>query len=508
MHLTILHLGPWAPQMKCPTCMERYERLYAVDDAGLRMVPWGILPSSERRLDGTGTILWNSNFNLDSLGSLLQEAMAKGAVSRAEVLLCVAAMWLCALMRKIDARPMLMLDIAGGEGAPPGIRNKPHDLSRYHEETIVPHMLDWYESGALLQTLWVRADPLWAYGRGLESPTLRVPRYARGFFFPFVALPSLHITDRYVGCHGDRGEVLVMRETGWPGSFASSMRGQMFYATLRQFVQRSSALRLRMLPYSEEVLTYRMLARHRMAVWIPLAPCCKLTFNDLVAMEMPLWMPSLELQASISARWQCRHHLEIAGDVLLKRTMLDRCQFEELDRWLPLSHFLRHPHVQRFGSTADLAAQLATASCDSLEAIRARMARWQRELARDDAAFWRLAVAALRAAPAQASRSLRPAFRLPRIPDGQLCTARPGVELAEAAHCNLQFMDEVWRERCCEAVAQLLEWTPETDAARAIAMNPSSTGPRSSPCLWKPSSCSPDVIRFGTHLLQDAAGAS
>lgn len=337
-------------------------------------------------------------------------------------------------------------------------------------------------------------------------PSQRSPSHSRAFFYPFVALPSLHISDRYGGCKGNGGEILVMREGSWPGRFALSMRGQIFFTTLRQFVPPSSPLRLRLHPYSHDFFTYHKLSRHRAAVWVPLAHCCKMTFNDLITMEMPLFMPSAALQGSISARWQCKNHYNIAGEYNFRVRVLDQCQTEELDRWLPLSHFARYPHIKRFDSVVDLAGQLASASCGTLEETSGRMAAWNRAVLEDDVSFWNDAVAALRAAPGRpAKRSLPvlPQLNFPQEPSALDCQpqASGAIAFPEAAHCNLHAMSHEWRWRCCETAAQLAEWEPERIAALALAALPPGPAP-SGRCLWQPSACDPALLKHGTHLFQ------
>lgn len=510
--LSILHLGPWEAHTKCPSCMERYERLYSVAENSLADVPYDMSL-------GSRGVLWGPDFSAEDLRDHLRVALGTGGASRAEVLVCVAAMWLCALMQAADARPLLVFEVTGG-GAPLPLRKNPDDLWKFQKEKVMPDLMRWYGAGRtqgeLLQSLWVRPEPIWAYGRGLELPSLRAPRYARGFFYPFVAMPSLHIKDKYTGCTPGFGDILVMREGSWPGRFAYSLRGQIFFGALKQFIPPSSPIKLKLMPYSDDFLTHRALAKHRAAVWAPLVHCCKLTFNDLVRIEIPLFLPSEALHGSIAARWQCKNQLNLAGRISRRVAMLDQCQIEEVDRWLPLSSFMRYPHVRHFGSLADLASQLSSATCAALNIQSSQMARWNRAVVEDDAAFWRSALGALRAGPSRAGgrrpAAARPEMRLPLAPRGSLCDTRGDFELKvslpEAQHCNVGDMSREWRERCCHTAAQLKEWTPERASARGIAIAPEAGAPGaagelSRQCLWSPKACDPKLLRFGTHLLQE-----
>lgn len=215
-----------------------------------------------------------------------------------------------------------------------------------------------------------------------------------GFFHPFVHLPSLYIQARYE-CR-DVSDVVVMRE-GSLGRFSIMMRGRVFFAALAQMTpacswRPSCPWKFRILPYLRERLPYGHIARHRAAVFIPSVWYGKITFKDLITMEIPLFMPDLDLQASISQSheiWGCGPWMTAP------KWVLSFCTALRIQHRLPQSSFFRYAHIQHFSSLTDLVHRLASLDCAGLREINARMRDLNAAILRDDLGFWRTAITAL-----------------------------------------------------------------------------------------------------------------
>jgi len=371
----------------------------------------------------------------------------------------------------------------------------------------------------VIKSLWVVDEPMRGYGKW------------RGTFVPFVSMLSIHIEERYE-C---RGDVLVMREGSY-GRFSVTLRGRVFFASLAQFVTESSPWRFRQLPYSSMRLSYRQLAKHRAAVFVPLMPGTKVTMKDLLTMQMPLFMPGLEMQASISAQWACVAQFESNAPPWV----LTQCRTEEMEPWLPLSGFMRHPYVQHFESLTDLVMKLAAMDCNDLTALSASMGRWNEALINDDAKFWQTAIEAMRppGGSAASSSSTAASTATARYAAGTSAAARMGArgagveagaaalsagtapievswprptrrltvvedprencDVPEAAYCKHHRRGDQWTEECCGLVLLLHEQHPQQ-----AADEPPASVPARERCLWKESECDQNVLRFSTHLLQE-----
>jgi len=523
--LKMFYIAGWTGEgslhEKCPECMDRYWRRYVVHDSALQSIPYN---HSHLFRTGSGGILWGPDFTLNHFIKSLNMALEHNPfASKADVLLCTAPLWLCTAAMFGSPRPVLVLDImVPTNGAPDAGVELEADpyldvLMSWQENLVVNGLSDWLSMPSaddpvrmptpkLLHTLWVRTDPLWAYGRGLEEPYARITSESRGFFYPFVFSPSMYVKARYECV--DNADLLVMREGSWPGKFALILRGFIFFHVLSDFLTRTSPWHFNLLPFNPESRpSYKELARHRLAIWAPLAPCCKATFADLIAMEIPLFMPAPDLQAAISALWYC-------GAVSLNSTLRGTevsCRREEVQRWLPLSRFQRYPHIQPFASLANLITRLREITrlgCSGLSALSASMADWNRALVADDAEFWKLAIGVLQKSGTvvggpmggkeEERRTLprdRPPARLPRAP------GLPRFELPQVRHCSAMYGNSKGRDRCAESAQQLLEWSPASEAIpppHGVALD------HRERCLWGPAeACDEGVLRYSTHLLQE-----
>jgi len=477
LSLAILYIGVWEAHEKCRECMDRYRNHYVVDDPALRAIPYN---SSIKFTSGAGGIVWDDDFQIADFD--YQLALALGTNSRAtvaEVLLCTAATWVCFTASQLSQKPILTLDLYSPlHGSPKyGDPDAENELMR----TIFKLNAQQFENSknyGPFASVWVRDNPLRGY-----------PIEPWGTFFPFVAMLSLHISERYA-C---RGDVLIMRE-GSLGRFSVTFRGRIFFATLAQFVTDASPWRFRQLPYSKLRLSYRQIAEHRAAVFVPMIPSTKVTFKDLVTMEMPLFLPSAQLQESVSAPWACAAQYAAGAP----EWVLTLCRIEVLGPQLGLSEFMRHPYVQHFESLTDLVAQLASMDCADLSALSNKMSRWNEALIKDDEVFWRSAFGALRAERRQMDSDVgfnlpRPEFRVASVEEPR-CDDVPAADF-----CAYSLQSEATRRVCCEQVLVVRE----RRAVRIAAGPAPPEVPARERCLWEPSACNDTVLRHATHLLQE-----
>lgn len=506
LSLSIFQVGGWkANHSKCADCMQRWGRDYLEHIEPLEAIPYN---SSASFRTGGGDVIWGSSFGLGDFRGHLRAALATGLrLKAADLLFCIAAMWVCAMLAGIDGRPQLALDLVL-----PTL-HAPDDLAQDPAPIFTQQLVLWREfqawverrPGARLRRLWVREEPLRSYGYGEFGPVQKfaMPLEARGIFYPFVTMHAIHIQDRYA-CIPEQRNIIVMREgsSSWSGKFSMTVVGKFFLNIFKLCAKKGSPWNVRLLPFSQDRLSYAEIADHRAAVWMPLAHYAKQTFNDLVMMGMPLFMPNERLQSSISRILFCA----IPAEVNKPLAHREECRWQMVGRRLALAKFLRHPHVERFGSLADLVARLSEAQCPELQARSERMRRWNAVQVEEDAAFWKLAVEALlaeaRAPPepgdkipgaglaASSQRSL-PDFLPPHVPDGPRCDDVP-----EAAYCDVHEMGPGWKKRCCEFVQQLVERTP----GKGGQPPPPGTPPRER-CLWHPDECSDVTLRHGSQLL-------
>lgn len=299
----------------------------------------------------------------------------------------------------------------------------------------------------------------------------------------------------------------MMREGSY-GRFSVTLRGRVFFAALAQFVTDSSPFRFRQLPYSSMRPSYRELSHHRAAIFVPLMPGTKVTFKDLVTMQMPIFMPGMELQGSISAHWTCVAQYEDNQPPWV----LTQCRTEEKEPWLRLSGFMRHPQVQHFESLVDLVGKLAAMDCTDLGVLSQKMGRWNEALIADDAHFWRTAINAMgrrqppakaagawadrgspahTAAAATAAAWPRPEARMPEVENVRECDA------PEAEYCKHHRRGDSWTESCCANVLLLHQRHPWL----AQAEPPEATSAEAR-CLWQEAGCEENTIRYATHLLK------
>ncbi|CAJ1350592.1 unnamed protein product, partial [Effrenium voratum] len=467
LQLSLFRLGRWMDHEKCPSCAQHYQQHFLKED-----------PSLELPLDFSqqpaGNVVWSESLTHEHFMGRLQ---AWDASHPAEVILCAAPLWLCISLLMANAYRTGFVGLClmrHDLGKPPDFHVK---LAMRKLEDVVGH-LQAFLHGSPLRRLWVREDMARAYG---NFELQELPN-----FHPFVWLPSLYINDRHSECH-DAADVVVMRE-GSLGRFAPTVHGHLFFGLLAQMVPSSgwnsaTPWRLRLLPYSRERLSYQRLAAHRAAVFVPAVWYGKLTFKDLITMEIPLFMPDLHLQESISAR----HPLWGCGRWELGRIF---CTSVRVSHRLPQSSFFRHPHVQRFRSAVDLVYQLASLDCFALEKISAQMKTWNAMLLKEDLDFWSGALQALATPKAAAPSEVE--FSLPELPS-------PDCGDPLAAHCSglKDSEGELTEEACC-AEASATSWR-----ARKLQEAVLAPGSDRASCLTDVRHCSEDQLLYAMHLLHD-----
>eukprot|EP00929_Paragymnodinium_shiwhaense_P080278 TRINITY_DN41857_c0_g1_i1.p1 TRINITY_DN41857_c0_g1~~TRINITY_DN41857_c0_g1_i1.p1 ORF type:complete len:544 (-),score=65.10 TRINITY_DN41857_c0_g1_i1:534-2165(-) len=465
LDLVMPHIGPWVAHEKCPSCMERYALEYCDAHGPLSDVPYDAKTLYQ---GGGGNIRWNEHFRLEDFLQLLRAAFTQDEkVASADVHICIAAMWLCEAIMKINSRPLIVLDLVLHTiNAPPELTSGHDGLDMFYEAQFHAsfNLKQWAEgrlsdSSVRLRHLWIREEPLRGYAFGFEDPYTksRMPGYARAVFYPYIYLPSLYIHERYAPA--SRGNVLVMREGSWPAQFANTLRGKLFFQVLEQFTMDDAPFRFFILPQSFERPSYRDMTRHRAAVFMPIIHFSKATFNDLTVMEIPLFMPDYTLQSSMSGQYICQFQYETSAPTWA----LEQCRWQEVARRLALAKYFRYPHVIRFASASDLVSQISQMDDSELTEISKKMASWNRGMLRDDMFFWQSSLKVL-----QYEDDVRvyepvlpdedaplPEFELVHAPMDASCDTT-----LEAAHCSWHGRGEEWRDRCCQFVQQLTERLP------------------------------------------------
>ncbi|CAE8736773.1 unnamed protein product [Polarella glacialis] len=369
LRLGLFHLGLWMRHEKCLACCDHYQEHFLVEDPGLQELPLHFEGQS------SGNVAWVPE-KLDHGEMLLRLQMlllGQPRARAAEVLLCTAPLWLCTtlLLAAADSRPLLALCLVKHElGAPPDFGAG--EARQVLSQQVVQPLAELIRSAtggsngdrtAAPRTLWVREDMARSYAN--------FELYEFGNFHPFVWLPSIYITARY-DCR-ETADVLVMRE-GSLGRFATTIRGKVFYSALERMVPVCAWIPacpwgFRLLPYSKDRLSYEELARHRAAVFIPSVWYGKLTFKDLVTMEIPLFVPDLSLQAQTL----CKTVRASLADLVQQLARLDcvalRSLSARMKEWnAMLLEAFELPHVPSLGGKDKEACMLpAAAYCSFIQ---------------------------------------------------------------------------------------------------------------------------------------------
>eukprot|EP00929_Paragymnodinium_shiwhaense_P049431 TRINITY_DN24936_c0_g1_i1.p1 TRINITY_DN24936_c0_g1~~TRINITY_DN24936_c0_g1_i1.p1 ORF type:complete len:949 (-),score=74.04 TRINITY_DN24936_c0_g1_i1:620-3466(-) len=530
---TIFHMGTWQIHEKCSGCMEYYEKHFLQTPHGLRALPLDFTKQA------AGDVAWHDGLGHKELLAVLQHSFeSHPRASQAEVIFCTAPLWLCASLLLVSARPIISLCLMShGPGAPPGF-GAPEARRVLRQKVVKPLEDAMLQPGAVPRHLWVREDITRSYAN------LYLREY--GHFHPFVSLLSTYITARYT-C-SETSDVVVMRE-GSLGRFAPTLRGNLLFTALAHSSpicgwQQRCAWQFKVLPYTKDRLSYEEIARHRAAVFVPLIWYGKMTFKDLITMRIPLFMPSAELQEAVSSvheHWGCGlWQIEERWARLLCRRLRIRHRLE-------LSSFFRYPHVQQFGSLADLLRQLAALDCPALQKISQQMMAWNSALVTDDLNFWKTAVTAIRSPTVgdaswgtSNTRMSTSDHHTRTVPDlGTSKFALPGIPWLSAAstaqdvdpwtvggcsetrevlalHCFKLKSEEKAEERdhCCrEAVLAATPLPPKATefvggVHQVSGLSLKAEGPLH-PCLQSISACPEHLLRYGVHLLQHLpAGAA
>lgn len=515
MDLALFYLGIWLRHEKCPSCAAYYHEHFVVEDSYLQALPLDF------EGQGAGRVVWGESPNHQEFTLALQAAFGRHPRAKAaDVLLCTAPLWLCATLLLASIRPLLSLCLVRHDiGMPPG---PTVEWARRHVlEQVVEPLAESVNSvsGSVPRALWVREDVARSY------TNLELEEY--GFFHPFVHLPSLYIQARYE-CR-DVSDVVVMRE-GSLGRFSIMMRGRVFFAALAQMTpacswRPSCPWKFRILPYLRERLPYGHIARHRAAVFIPSVWYGKITFKDLITMEIPLFMPDLDLQASISQSheiWGCGPWMTAP------KWVLSFCTALRIQHRLPQSSFFRYAHIQHFSSLTDLVHRLASLDCAGLREINARMRDLNAAILRDDLGFWRTAITALATAAnlGVGDAEVRQDARGPpasaggggveerRAPAFELPAASPDADCAAfAAYCGFRSQPEE-RQRCCQEVAMVRSGSQATRHAGApsgssgglVSVDGFVMPTAAANCLRSINDCSDGMLMYGTHFLQQLPG--
>jgi len=489
LSLALLYLGDWVNHEKCVSCMKSYREKYVVEDPTLQSIPYN---TSISYVTGAGAIMWDEAFTMQQFEGIIREVFEKNSHIRdSDVFLCNAPEWLCVVIVLVGKISTISLSLFKPTLGAPESLTEEHVKKWQQKLNPLQHGQEYNE----VKSLVVVDEPMRAYNTIWNKNS-----------YPFVSLLSMYISERYQ-C---RGDVLVMREGSY-GRFSVTLRGRVFFAALAQFVTDSSPFRFRQLPYSSMRLSYRELSHHRAAIFVPLMPGTKVTFKDMVTMEIPLFMPDMELQGSISAHWTCVAQYEDNAPAWL----VTQCRTEEKEPWLRLSGFMRHPHVQHFMSLTDLVAQLAAMDCTDLEVLSTKMHTWNEALIADDAHFWRTAISAmartrqpeksatpavavadggshaLTVASATAASWPRPEVRIPNVENVKECSA------PEATYCKHHRRGDAWTHGCCATVLLLHQRHPFLAQGQ-----PPQAAPSEGRCLWHEAECEDRVIRHATHLLK------
>lgn len=252
-----------------------------------------------------------------------------------------------------------------------------------------------------------------------------------------------------------------------------------------------------------------------------------MTLKDLQVMEIPIFSPGQQMQATISmmsGSIKCRKK---PGQQETWQYVL--CREVAITPWLPLFATFRYPGIIHFDSATDLVLQLASRGCPELEAISSKMRRWNAAAVEDDASFWRDAITALdvwnkarkEGVPAAGTRipaapglgfsseakihgryepypvghhfgiGRRP-WESPQMPDlaklieqDSLFAACGDAQIGSPLYCALQ-------------IQQLLEGPFGSNFSAAF-------GNTGSTCLTNFSVCSTQFLMYGTHLLQNSS---
>lgn len=229
-------------------------------------------------------------------------------------------------------------------------------------------------------------------------------------------------------------------------------------------------------------------------------------------MEIPLFMPDLALQASISSThdgWGCGLW---AQSEPWTQTL---CRMVRVDHRLRQSSFFRHPHVQRFASAVDLVHQLAVLDCRSLGRLSQKIHAWNMMLLEDDMNFWRSSIRALAQVSPERQRTRPLPIKAAGTNTLSLNFALPGstsqndapCSLAAAAHCGaMADSPEFPRQVCCREAAVVTARVFAARTARAeSAPKPECAGQtcRKPPerCIEDPEFCHEDQLLYATHLL-------
>ncbi|CAE7350792.1 unnamed protein product [Symbiodinium natans] len=493
LELSLFRLGRWMTHEKCPACAQLYEERFLHDEPALQELPLDFTSQP------AGNVVWSADpADHGDFLVRLSTLLSHPRMHAGEVLVCAAPLWLCASLLLVNAqrKPLLSLCLMRHDlGGPPGFTaSQAREVLR---QDVVEPLAAAVTGGRQLRNLWVREDMARSYGN------FELEEYDN--FHPFVWLPSLYIEDRYSGCY-DTADVVVMRE-GSLGRFAPTIHGHLFFSLLMQIVpsvgwKPASPWRFRLLPYTTERLSYSEIASHRAAVFIPRVWYGKLTFKDLVTMEIPLFMPDLELQASIStlhSEWGCGRWAqhETWAQML--------CKAVRVTHRLPQSSFFRHPYVKRFGSAVDLVRQLVMMDCAALLQVNQDVRRWNSMLLQDDLAFWRTAIQALASGSGETASSAvaeemdafakhKHHFALPTLPAPvALC------ELPAAAHCTV--LEDPAMDSCCVEAAIVAS---RAERRRSVPQGAGSTNASGdATCLAQMDLCPEGQLLYGVHLLQD-----
>lgn len=505
--------GPWQNKHeKCDVCMRRYQQRYVLEASLLLSLP--LTRETElgkRRLHVDWTRTNYPRFLATLRGHMERHPRALSA----DVVLCTASLWLCTALRAVSPRPVLTLCLVGFFSfAPPDLKRDYATLLESASDLYARQLASALTGrGQPPRGLLVREDLYRGYG----NPAMMEV----GTFHPFVALPSIYITAR-AECR-EHYDVLVMRE-GSRQRFQTRMRGLLLLSTLLQFETPSSPWRFRILSFSKERLSYEDLGRHRAVLWLPLVAYGKMTFKDLITMEIPIFAPDAAMMASIAAQgnWHaCSRISTFYGEPHWAYTL---CRETKIAYWLPLMPLYRYPHVVYFESLTDLVLKLAKRDCDDFRLISARMSLWNAAAVVDDAAFWRSAVLSLHAwsaAPesgddedAEVSSKMGAAtedsIQMPRGPPEWI----PGKTCGPLAmHCRYSDPDDLAADpaappafidqetpasgeyECC-ADAFLMEHGPIEQSEPTVGV------PTAHGCLADAAMCSDKLLRYGVHLSQ------
>jgi len=411
-------------------------------------------------------------------------------------------------MRRVTSAPLCVLDIALHDiGAPrQGLIYKESDAA----ELAGPG-----DDEKGMRTLLVRQGLAQGYISMFEKPA---------FFAPFVALTSLYVRARYRP--QDRRSVLVMRD-GFLGRFADTAQGRAFFLGLHEATLPPWPWELRFLVWEKTYLSHRELAAHQAVVYMPGMPWGKMTYKDLIAMEIPMFFPARRMLLSVIGPRgpNCEDAGAFAGclpyecleDSLAEAPAwsLALCDWPFQAWQLELSEFYRYPPLQYFGGLADLVAQLASVDADQLTSINHQMQAFNQLQLEDDDVFWASSVRALACSSSGKLGSQTQSLRFRGISEDPKCMfGRRGGGLGISLGSSREVCCAAWCNSCAEASCEASKVVRQNCCPSAIVEDGVPCSTSAAPCLSPeeplpaptceqgPEGCQPEVLRFAMHIQQ------